>query len=97
MENESCPPIAPPNALSDAVESFPETISEAMETVMNGCLQNSDISPDRLTQSEKIHIVEILNQRGIFLLKGAVSQVAKQLCCSEPTIYRYLNMVNSEK
>lgn len=97
LEDEVRQPIVPPSSLTDAVENFPETISEAMDTVMSDCLQSSDASPDRLTQAEKIHIVEVLNQRGIFLLKGAVSQVAKQLCCSEPTVYRYLSMVNNDK
>jgi len=41
--------------------------------------------------------VDILNQKGIFMLKGAVSEVAKQLHCSEPSIYRYLNILNKDK
>lgn len=42
-------------------------------------------------------IVDILNQKGIFLLKGSVYQVSKKLRCSDPTIYRYLGTLNSEK
>jgi predicted transcriptional regulator YheO len=79
------------------VESFPDSISEIIEDVIKSSLSNSNIPVDRLTQAEKLHIVDLLNQKGIFLLKGAVSQTAKQLSCSEPTIYRYLNMLTSEK
>jgi len=48
------------------------------------------ISPDRLSPQEKIEIVRELNELGVFLLKGGVSQVAVALSISEPTVYRYL-------
>jgi predicted transcriptional regulator YheO len=90
-------PLELPNPLADTVESFPETIGEVIESVMKACLPGSGMYSDRLTQMEKMHIVDILNKRGVFLLKGAVSQVAKQLCCSEPTVYRYLSALNNDK
>lgn len=96
-DNENYPLFPMPDTFSGSVESFPDTISEVTEAVMKSSLSNGDIPADRLTQAEKLHIVDILNQKGIFLLKGAVSQVAKQLCCSEPTVYRYLSVLNNEK
>lgn len=86
-----------PSTLSDVVESFPDNIGEIIENVMEVCLPESGLLHNHLTQSQKIHIVELLNKRGIFLLKGAVSQVAKRLHCSEPTVYRYLSALNSDK
>ncbi|MFP3381633.1 helix-turn-helix domain-containing protein, partial [Bacillus sp. SIMBA_069] len=38
-------------------------------------------------------VVKILNEKGAFLLKGGVSEVAKYLDVSEATIYRYLNKI----
>ena len=95
-EEETAAPELP-NVLSDAEKSFPDNISEIIENVISICLPGSETIPNRLAQSEKIRIVELLNRRGIFLLKGAVSQVAKRLGCSEPTIYRYLSTLNSDK
>jgi predicted transcriptional regulator YheO len=92
---EAVPPELP-KALPDIVENFPNNIDEIIENVMESCLPESKIHPKRLTQSEKIRIVDMLNKRGVFLLKGAVSQVAKQLHCSEPTIYRYLSTLNNK-
>lgn len=46
-----------------------------------------------LNQDAKIHIVEQLEKKGIFQLKGAVSQVAEVLNVSEPSVYRYLKIV----
>ena len=45
---------------------------------------------ERLTQEDRIQIVEGLNQAGLFQIKGAVSQVAEYLYCSEASVYRYL-------
>ena len=38
---------------------------------------------------------EILDRKGVFLLKGSVSFVAKELHSSEASIYRYLGKLNS--
>ena len=46
-------------------------------------------------QHEKMEIMEILDRKGVFLLKGSVSFVAKELHSSEASIYRYLGKLNS--
>ena len=48
---------------------------------------------DRLSPQEKIEIIRELNELGVFLLKGGVSQVATSLSISEPTVYRYLQKI----
>ncbi|WP_315116771.1 PAS domain-containing protein [uncultured Clostridium sp.] len=83
--------------LTDVPENFSESIGEVTETVLNKLLADKNIPIDRLTQDERLNIVDVLNQKGIFMLKGAVSEVAKQLCCSEPSIYRYLSILNKDK
>jgi len=40
--------------------------------------------------------MDILNRKGVFLLKGSVSYVAKELHSSEASIYRYLGKLNSK-
>ena len=43
-----------------------------------------------------MEIMDILNRKGVFLLKGSVSYVAKELRSSEASIYRYLGKLNSK-
>ena len=50
-------------------------------------------SPTRGTRRSRSEIVAALKERGIFLLKGAVTEVVEKLHSSEATIYRYLNEV----
>ena len=46
--------------------------------------------PAQLTPEAKKALVGNLSDRGIFLVRGAVSEVAKRLDVSEQTVYRYM-------
>jgi predicted transcriptional regulator YheO len=50
----------------------------------------------QLSFEEKIVIVQNLKQRGLFLIKGSVAEVAKELHCSCPSIYRYLSKIHPD-
>ncbi|RKO19478.1 hypothetical protein D7Z96_20445 [Pseudarthrobacter phenanthrenivorans] len=49
-----------------------------------------------MTPDEKIAAVRELERAGVFLLKGAVAQVAEDLHVSEPTVYRYVKQVRRD-
>lgn len=55
------------------------------------------ITTEYLKQEDKISIVEELHQKGIFLLKGAVQEVAHALGTSEATIYRYIHKIKQQE
>lgn len=77
------------------VENFSDSISEVTDTVLKQYLKDG-IPPERLTQEEKMAIVKQLEERSIFLLKGAVNEVATRLHCSAASIYRYLGKINKQ-
>ena len=54
---------------------------------------SSDVN---LKPEQKLEIVRELFQKGIFSLKGAVTQVAEVMRVSEPSIYRYLKIIEEE-
>ena len=51
------------------------------------------MTADRLTPDERLCIISSLAEDGIFLLKGAVKDVADALCCSQASVYRHLAQV----
>jgi len=53
------------------------------------------VDPQRMTPDEKIATVREIERAGVFLLKGAVAQVAVALRVSEPTVYRYVRQVRT--
>lgn len=76
-----------PDSLSD---DFSMDISTLMEKAFDSVTASLDTPMERLNQQEKKDIVQKLQERGVFKLKGGISFVAKRLSCSPATVYRYL-------
>ncbi|MEJ9371432.1 helix-turn-helix transcriptional regulator [Schinkia azotoformans] len=68
-------------------------IQEVFNNSLQSILKVSNVPIDRLKKEEKLKIVASLKDKGIFLLNGSVTEVAKLLDSSEATIYRYINEV----
>ena len=54
------------------------------------------VTADRLTPDERMQIIASLETGGIFLLKGAVKDVADALHCSQASVYRYLSQIKKD-
>ncbi|AGK55579.1 helix-turn-helix transcriptional regulator [Bacillus sp. 1NLA3E] len=76
------------------IEYFSDSIEEVVKSIVDPSLLNPNII---LKQEQKIEIIKQLYKKGIFQLKGAVSQVAELLNVSEPSIYRYLKIIDKDK
>jgi predicted transcriptional regulator YheO len=74
-------------------ENFGESLEDLSTTSIEAIVNESGVAPERMSPEEKIEIVRQLNDKGVFLLKGEVSRVAKYLNVSDATIYRYLSKV----
>lgn len=77
-------------------ENFNNTLESLTSTLISHTISKFNISPDRMTQEEKIKVVHELDEKGVFLIKGSTSEVANFLNVSEPTIYRYLKKDRSK-
>lgn len=71
-------------------EDFPMDISALMQKAFESATSSLDTPIDRLNQQEKRDIVQKLQERGVFKLKGGIAFAAKNLSCSPATVYRYL-------
>lgn len=58
-------------------------------------LERLGVEAQRLTSDERLHIISILEDSGIFLLKGTVQEVAEALHCSKASVYRYLSQIRN--
>lgn len=77
-------------------ENFTDTPTDTISTIFKEHIYSQFIPLNRLSQSEKIEVVEKLHKNGVFHIKGAVANVAERLHCSEATIYRYLNTISKK-
>ncbi len=76
-----------PDSLAD---DFSMDISTLMQKSFDSVTASLATPMERLNQQEKREIVQKLQERGVFKLKGGISFVAKRLSCSAATVYRYL-------
>jgi predicted transcriptional regulator YheO len=77
-------------------ENFYADMEETIKSVLTE-LAPPEKTNGRLSQNERLTIIERLMDRGIFLLRGSVSSVAEKLHCSEASMYRYIALVNKRK
>ncbi|MEL7602040.1 MAG: PAS domain-containing protein [Bacillota bacterium] len=80
----------------DAEENFPNSMSALTDDVINDVLTELGTQVERLTQEEKLKIIGMLDEKGVFMLKGAVNIAAEKLSCSKASIYRYLGKLKDE-
>ena len=97
VEDDTDPTAEPPEktyptSIAGATASI---VSEVGEGDLFGASSACDPVPALDTQDEKMEIMAALNRKGVFLLKGSVSYVAKELHSSEASIYRYLGKLNN--
>lgn len=77
----------------EGIETFAASIDEMVDTVIYK--ETQGIPVDRLRSDEKMELIRMLNEKGIFMLKGGVATAAKALVISEATVYRYLNKLKN--
>ncbi len=74
-------------------ETFASSIGETIEALFDQALVEIGKQPASMTTVEKIHLTSILEDHGVFQMKGAVNQVAELTGVSNYTIYNYLKKI----
>ena len=80
---------SPPDLLN-RYEGVTVMVEDIVHTIIDEYLTAFNVPAERLTSTERQKIVQELDRRGVFLVKGSITEVAHMLKCSEVTIYRYL-------
>ncbi len=78
-------------------ETFAKNSAELTLGAIQRTILKANIPPERMSYEEKLNIIKLLNEQGVFLLKGAIPETAGALKVSEPTVYRYLGIVKKEE
>lgn len=69
-------------------ETFQDTVANTIDQVLNNLYD--DKIPEIFTREDRILILSMLQEKKLFLVKGAVHRIADILNCSVPTVYREL-------
>ncbi len=93
-------PAAEPESMQAQRRAMPEQFSNSPDAVVTDAvgreLERLGVTAERLTSDERIKVIAALDAGGIFLIKGAVKDVAAALHCSQASVYRYLSQMKSE-
>jgi predicted transcriptional regulator YheO len=76
------------------VEKEPEhSVNEVLSNIVSTTIDGLGKPVAYMNKDEKVNIVKKLDDKGAFLIKGAIDYVAKVLCVSRYTIYNYLDEI----
>lgn len=78
-------------------ERFVQDIGEMVQVVLDDVLNKLGKPVVAMSKEDKIRAVEMLEERGIFLVKGAVDIVAQALAVSKYTLYSYIEEIKGRK
>jgi predicted transcriptional regulator YheO len=77
----------------DSDESYGSTVNEMLSSIVSKTLDSVGKPVAFISKEEKVNIVQLLDAKGVFLIKGAIDYVAKVLCVSRYTVYNYLDEI----
>lgn len=70
-------------------------VMEIVDDIIEHTLKGKDVK--LLKREEKIEIVRFMNNKGIFLIKGAIDKVSEKMSISKVTIYSYMDEIRGKK
>ncbi|KYZ78132.1 DNA-binding protein [Anaerosporomusa subterranea] len=77
--------VGVPEASQNEIEHITEIVDDLIEKIIG----NKDIA--ELKREEKIDMIRFMEQKGVFLIKGAIDKVAIKMGISKVTVYSYID------
>lgn len=71
------------------------TLHDALDAMMRAAERELGTDASEWGRADKQRVVRMLDERGAFLLRGAVDDIAQAMGVSRITIYNYLNAINA--
>jgi len=72
-----------------------DSVWDVVTNLIQYAVEDYPISVNEMTKLDKLKIVSFLNDKGLFLIKGAIDELAASLNVSKVTIYGYLDEIKS--
>lgn len=69
------------------------SVNDVLVNIVSSIIESTGKPVAYMSKEEKVNVVKKLNEKGAFLIKGAIDYVAKILCVSRYTVYNYLDEI----
>ncbi len=76
-------------------ERFASSFQETLESILEETVEDMGKQPATMEKDERLEFIRRLNQRDVFVFKGAVHQVSRLFGVSRYTVYNYLKEVRA--
>ena len=70
-----------------------DDVAEILRQLVVNIVRPAGRAPEKLSKGDRVAIVQFLDKKGAFRIKGSVPMVARELGASEQTIYRHIDEV----
>lgn len=85
-------------SVEDEAETFEASVTDLLKRSVEGAIEKIGEPVSLMQKAQKLEVVRLLDEEGVFLIRGAIEYIADALGASRPTIYNYLSELrNSER
>jgi predicted transcriptional regulator YheO len=78
-------------------ESYVNDIQDLISTLVQQALETVNKPIDAMNKEDKLRVMDILDKKGVFIVKRSLDQVANLLGISRATAYGYLNEIQAKR
>lgn len=79
------------------IETFTSDVNEVLKNIIQESIEKIGKPVSLMQKEDKLKVVKIADEKGVFLIKEAVTQLAKEINVSQFTVYNYLKEVKASK
>ena len=79
------------------IETFTSDVNEVLKNIIQEAIEKTGKPIPLMQKEDKLIVAKIVDEKGAFLIKGAITQLAKEINVSRFTIYNYLEEIKVSK
>jgi len=83
--------------IEEGVEVFTSDVNEILNDIIKKAIYKIGKPISLMKKSDKLRVVKTVDEKGGFLIKGAIDELASEICVSRYTIYNYLDELKINK
>ena len=96
--DEFCTTVDLDNEKSEkSIETFTSDVHEVLKNIIQKAVEKIGKPASLMQKEDKLMVVKIADKKGAFLIKGAITQLAREINVSRFTIYNYLEEIKPSK
>ncbi len=79
------------------IETFTNNVNEILKNIIQEAIEKTGKPVSLMQKEDKLTAAKIADEKGAFLIKGAIAQFAKEINVSRFTVYNYLEEIKANK